>query len=99
MSGMSKELLALANIGPAMVRDFARLGITSRAQLAGQDPVELYERLCATDGHRHDPCVLDTFMSAVDQADGAPPRPWWTYTPERKRLLGEAPADRSRPVS
>ena len=25
-------------------------------------------------------------MSAVDQANGAPPRPWWTYTAERKRL-------------
>jgi hypothetical protein len=83
------ELLKLANIGPAMVRDLTRLGITEPAQLAGRDPVELYERLCAADGHRHDPCVLDTFMSAVDQADGAPPRPWWTYTPERKRLLGE----------
>ncbi|UOZ09550.1 helix-hairpin-helix domain-containing protein [Amycolatopsis sp. WQ 127309] len=83
------ELLKLANIGPAMVRDLSRLGITEPAQLAGRDPVELYERLCATDGRRHDPCVLDTFMSAVDQADGAPPRPWWTYTPERKRLLGD----------
>ncbi|WP_328445715.1 helix-hairpin-helix domain-containing protein [Amycolatopsis sp. NBC_00438] len=83
------ELLKLANIGPAMVRDLTRLGITEPAQLAGRDPVELYERLCAADGRRHDPCVLDTFMSAVDQADGAPPRPWWTYTPERKRLLGE----------
>ncbi|MFI5583980.1 helix-hairpin-helix domain-containing protein [Amycolatopsis sp. NPDC051758] len=85
---MSKELLKLANIGPAMVRDLGRLGITEPAQLAGLDAVELYERLCAVDGVRHDPCVLDTFMSAVDQADGAPPRPWWTYTPERKRLLG-----------
>ncbi len=85
---MSKELRKLANIGPAMVRDFARLGITEPAQLAGRDAVELYERLCELDGVRHDPCVLDTFMSAVDQADGAPPRPWWTYTPERKRLFG-----------
>lgn len=85
---MSEELRKLANIGPAMARDLARLGITEPAQLAGRDPVELYERLCALDGHRHDPCVLDTFMSAVDQADGAPPRPWWTYTAERKRLSG-----------
>ncbi|MEU8636683.1 helix-hairpin-helix domain-containing protein [Amycolatopsis sp. NPDC048633] len=85
---MSKELRKLANIGPAMVRDLGRLGITEPGQLAGRDPVELYERLCETDGVRHDPCVLDTFMSAVDQADGAPPRPWWTYTPERKRLFG-----------
>jgi hypothetical protein len=89
------ELLKLANIGPAMVRDLARLGITEPAQLAGRDPVELYERLCVTDGRRHDPCVLDTFMSAVDQADGAPARPWWTYTPERKRLHGELSGDLS----
>ncbi|SFW47468.1 helix-hairpin-helix domain-containing protein [Amycolatopsis australiensis] len=85
---MSKELLKLANIGPAMVRDLVRLGITEPAQLAGRDPVELYDRLGELDGQRPDPCVLDTFMSAVDQAGGAPPRPWWTYTAERKCLLG-----------
>ena len=81
------ELTALANIGPAMERDLARLGIRRVADLAGQDAVELYERLCDLDGRRHDPCVLDTFMSAVDQADGKPARPWWEYTPERKRSL------------
>jgi hypothetical protein len=80
------ELTSLANIGPSMERDLSRLGIRRIADLAGQDAVELYERLCDLDGRRHDPCVLDTFMSAVDQADGAPPRPWWTYTPDRKRL-------------
>ncbi|MBB5153721.1 helix-hairpin-helix domain-containing protein [Saccharopolyspora phatthalungensis] len=80
------DLLALANVGPAIVRKLARVGITERSQLTGLDPVELYERLCALDGHRHDPCLLDTFMSAVDQANGAPARPWWEYTPERKRL-------------
>ena len=85
------DLTTLANIGPAMARDLDRLGITSIAELAGQDALELYERLGALDGRRHDPCVLDTFMSAVDQADGAPPRPWWTYTAERKRMLRAAP--------
>ena len=80
------DLTTLANIGPAMERDLTRLGISSVADLVGRDPVELYERLGALDGRRHDPCVLDTFMSAVDQADGKPARPWWEYTPERKRL-------------
>jgi Pathogenicity locus len=80
------DLTTLANIGPAMARDLTRLGVSSVADLVGRDPVELYERLGAIDGRRHDPCVLDTFMSAVDQANGAPPRPWWTYTAERKRL-------------
>ena len=81
------DLTSLANIGPAMERDLTRLGIRCVADLVRRDPVELYERLGALDGRRHDPCVLDTFMSAVDQANGAPPQPWWTYTPERKRLL------------
>ncbi|MGW6199795.1 helix-hairpin-helix domain-containing protein [Kribbella sp. NPDC055110] len=53
-------------------------------QLAGRDPVEIYETICERDQQRHDPCLLDTIMSAIDQANGNPPRPWWTYTPERK---------------
>jgi len=81
------RLQDLANVGPAVERMLGRLGVTAPAQLAGQDPYELFERLCAVDGRRHDPCLLDTFMSAVDQADGEPARPWWEYTPERKRSL------------
>jgi Pathogenicity locus len=81
------RLQDLANVGPAVERMLGRLGVTAPAQLAGQDPYELFERLCAVDGRRHDPCLLDTFMSAVDQADGKPARPWWEYTPERKRSL------------
>ena len=81
------ELRDLANVGPAIERTLGRLGVTAPAQLAGQDPFVLFERLCALDGRRHDPCLLDTFMSAVDQADGKPARPWWDYTPERKRAL------------
>jgi len=81
------QLQDLANVGPAVERMLGRLGVTAPAQLAGQDPYELFERLCAVDGRRHDPCLLDTFMSAVDQADGKPARPWWEYTPERKRSL------------
>ncbi|WP_210408416.1 helix-hairpin-helix domain-containing protein, partial [Allokutzneria sp. NRRL B-24872] len=53
---MSKELRKLANVGPAMVRDFARLGITEPAQLAGRDAVELAEPFVQLDGVRHDPC-------------------------------------------
>ena len=81
------RLQDLANVGPAVERMLGRVGVTAPAQLAGQDPYELFERLCAVDGRGHDPCLLDTFMSAVDQADGKPARPWWEYTPERKRSL------------
>ncbi|MEU5881088.1 helix-hairpin-helix domain-containing protein [Spirillospora sp. NPDC047279] len=83
----NEELTALVNVGPAVARRFGRIGITSVGELAGRDAVEVFEEMCAADGVRHDPCLLDTVMSAVDQADGLPARPWWDYTGERKRLL------------
>ena len=74
----------IPNIGPAMVEDFKLLGISRPGQLAGIDPHSLYLRLCELTGTRHDPCVLDTFISAVRFIEGAPPHPWWHYTSERK---------------
>ncbi|MFI7274378.1 helix-hairpin-helix domain-containing protein [Streptomyces sp. NPDC049879] len=85
MADGTEELLRMANVGPAVVRRLARVGVTAPADLRGRDPYEMYERLCALDGRRHDPCLLDTFLSVVDQAGGGEPRPWWTYTQERKR--------------
>jgi hypothetical protein len=87
--GGSSNLTELTNVGRAVARHFEGIGITQTGQLAGQDPVELYERMCAAHGQRLDPCLLDTVMSAVDQADGRPARPWWDYTGERKRLLAQ----------
>ena len=81
------DLLELANVGPAVVRYLERVGITQTSQLAGRDAIEIYEQMCAASGSRLDPCLLDTVMSAVEQADGGPARPWWDYTAERKRML------------
>jgi len=67
-----------------MARDLITLGITQVEDAAGQDPDELYARLCALDGVRHDPCVRDVFAAVVAYADGGPPHPWWAFTPERK---------------
>ncbi len=77
----------IPNIGPAMAGDFVLLGIASPAALAGRDPYELYDELCERTGARHDPCVIDTFISAVRFMEGAPPHPWWYYTAERKQHL------------
>jgi Pathogenicity locus len=81
------DLLELANVGPAVARYLGQVGITHTRQLAGRDAIEIYEEMCARSGRRLDPCLLDTVMSAVDQADGGPARPWWDYTAERKRML------------
>ena len=80
----ARSLMQIPNIGPASAADFHQLGITLPAQLAGNDPYLLYTRLCELTGVRHDPCVLDTRISAVRFMEGAPPLPWWHYTEERK---------------
>ncbi len=73
----------IPNIGPAMAEDFKLLGLKSPTDLKNKDPLTLYKKICKKTGHRHDPCVLDTFMAAVDFMNGAPARPWWDYTAMR----------------
>ncbi len=81
------ELTQLPNIGPATAADLRLLGIRSPAQLVGRDPYAMYESLCRVTGQRHDPCVIDVFISAVRFMEGAPAKPWWRYTAERKARL------------
>lgn len=85
-----RQLTDLPNVGPAMVRDFALLGITTPRHLTGKDPVELYEALCRKTGLRQDPCVLDVFISVLRFVEGEDPKPWWFYTKERKDMLAKA---------
>jgi len=80
-------LTDIPNIGPATARDFRLLGIEEPEQLRGHDPFQLYDRLCNLTGKRHDPCVIDVFISAVRFVEGAPAKPWWEYTAERKAIL------------
>jgi hypothetical protein len=79
-----RDLQRLPNVGPAVARALGRLGIADPDDLRGRDADELFARLCALDGVQHDPCLLDTFSAVVDHAGGAPPRPWWEYSRERK---------------
>ena len=81
-------LTSIPNVGPAIARRLIRLGIEAPEDLRGQDADELFERLCALDGHREDPCLLDTFTAAIAFADGGPARPWWEFS--RERLAREA---------
>lgn len=83
------KLTDLPNVGPAMARDLELVGIRAPAEIVGRDPLALYETLCRKSGCRHDPCVLDTFMSITDFMSGHKPRPWWEYTAERKRRYGQ----------
>jgi hypothetical protein len=81
------RLEEIPNIGPAIAADLRQLGITLPTDLVGRDPYAMYEELCHQTGQRHDPCLLDTFISAVRYMEGEPKKPWWKYTGERKREL------------
>ena len=83
-----KQLGDLISIGPAMLRDFELLRIRSVAQLARQNPQNMYARLNRLSGQRQDPCVLDTFCAAVAQAKNprlpAEQCEWWYWSRKRK---------------
>jgi len=83
-------LTAIPNVGPAIARMLLRLDVHGVEDLRGRDPDELFERLCAIDGRRHDPCLRDTFTAAVAYADGGPPRPWWEFSRARKARAAAA---------
>jgi hypothetical protein len=87
----TRELADLDSVGPAMLRDFDRLGVRSVAELARRKPEKLYEQLCAVTRRAQDICVLDVFRCAVAQARNprlpAAQRNWWYWS--RQRLKSE----------
>jgi hypothetical protein len=86
-----RKLTDLPNIGPAMAKDLEAIGISTPVELIGKDPGKLYKTLCTKSGTKHDPCVLDVFISITRFMDGEEPKPWWYYTEERKRVFAAKP--------
>lgn len=84
----TRKLQDLMSVGPAMLRDFELLGISSVAQLGKADPHTMYQSLCEITGERRDICCLDVFQAAVAQARN-PRLPaekcvWWYWSQKRK---------------
>src|SRR5881392_2986497 len=77
----------IPNVGPSIAADLRQLGIGTPDDLLGRDPYALYDDLCRITGQRHDPYLLDTFIAAERFMEGAPKKPWWKYTVERKREM------------
>ena len=85
----ASHLEELPNIGKAMAGDLRLIGIDSPRELIGKNPFELYDKLCTKSGKRHDPCVIDIFMSVVRFMEGGDALPWWAFTAERKGMIAE----------
>lgn len=81
------QFQAIPNVGKATEADLRQLGISEPIELVGQDPYQMYDKLCQITEQQHDPCVIDVFIAAVRFMEEAPAQKWWAYTAERKAHL------------
>ena len=93
MKNPERETIArldeLPNVGKAMADALQLICIDHPGKLIGKDPFELYEELCTRSKKRHDPCVIDVFMSVIHFMEGRDPLPWWSFTDERKKHIAQ----------
>ena len=82
-----ERLIDIPNVGKSIQKILVLLGINQPQDLIGRDPYQMYNDLCELTGKKYDPCVIDTFISAVRYMQGAPPKKWWEYTAERKKKM------------
>ncbi len=85
-SDPKKSLKDLKNVGTATLADLHLLEIYTVAELAKQDPTQLFEQLERATKHRQDPCAWDVFAAIIHEARTGEATPWWEWTPKRKAL-------------
>lgn len=83
-----KHLQDIPNIGKAIEKELNIIGINLPQQLIGKDPYAMHNELCTITNKKHDPCLIDVFISAVRYMEGGPAKKWWAFTKERKNKLG-----------
>lgn len=81
------KLEDIPNIGKSIAADLRGIGIQQPQQLLEHEPLELYLKLAAQMGKRHDPCVLYTFMAAQYYMQSGEKISWWKFTEQGKKLL------------
>ncbi len=83
MKPCRRNLEEIPGIGKAMAEDLRRLGLEYTEELSGQNPQELYDRLCVLQGEKMDRCVLYVFRCAVYYAENtqydAELLKWWNW--------------------
>jgi len=78
------ELRQLCNVGPATLGDLLLLGINSIAELARQDPEEMFVQLEEITGRKQNICMLDLFRAIVHEAQTGERRSWSYYSRLRR---------------
>ena len=85
-----KELTIIPAVGKSLATDLWNIGITSIADLKGQNPNKLYDLSNAYAGTVQDRCVLYVFKCAVYYADTPTDKheteklKWWNWKDEKK---------------
>lgn len=86
VTGPSRErspFEVIPGVGPSLSRDLHDLGYREVRELRGQDPDEMFARLCGLRGADIDRCVLYVFRCAVYFASHDEPDPelfqWWRW--------------------
>ncbi len=97
--GRQMGLTDLRNMGTRILADLRRLGISSVGDLAGQDPDDMYLRLCRMSGTAVDPRIHDVLSAIVHQSRTGEPRNWWAYTQARKARMYRGDFPRFREAS
>jgi Pathogenicity locus len=85
-----QQLEQLPNVVPSIANSLRSIGIRKPVELKNKDAYLLYNQLCDTTGKRHDPCIIEVFISAIRYMQGQTAQPWWTFTEERKKLFQPA---------
>src|SRR6185369_552860 len=81
------QLEDLPNIGKSIAADLRSIGILNPGQLAGREPLDVFRALAEVMGHRHDPCVLYTLLSAKPFLESGVALPWWKFPEQGRKLL------------
>ncbi|MBN1532160.1 MAG: helix-hairpin-helix domain-containing protein [Spirochaetes bacterium] len=80
-----RELTRIPGVGRSIAADLLSIGIRGIADLRGEGPEELYERLNARSGSGQDRCLLYVFRCAVYYAETPEPDregdrlKWWNW--------------------
>ena len=95
------ELQTIPGIGKSLAVDLRDLGFKSVADLNGEDPQKMYDRLIRLRGSNQDRCVLYVFRCAVYYASrkkhDAEKLKWWNWSDANLRR--PSPAARRPPRS